>query len=486
MNSSSSRSHAIFTVTLKQTKQNSEGTKTNLGSRFHFVDLAGSERLKRTNAEGERKKEGIAINQGLLALGNVISALSDETRRGGHVPYRDSKLTRMLQDSLGGNSHTLMLACISPSDFYLQESINTLEYASKAGNIKNQVEINQEWGNSGDMYDLKLLQLSNALLQTHLSNSQIEKSALELRIKKLEHSNYELTKDKEKIIDECQNSDQLYEAQIIQYRDDINIASDMIVKLESEKLKFLKSIEEKERQLATQKQITEDTFKVTSEKIKSLEFELQTQKLQFENTIEHIADERLDSAKRDLEIASDKIKTLETAFFQSVEKITILEDLLAAEYANSNIANDMFAQICLLQAVVENQKENDDSYNIKLLDLQKSNQELEKELEGSKLANEEMAKVQVELSEKVASEQAATVRYLEEINLLKAKIGGEIKTLEFQDHDHELVKASDGNNLSAESRPQDGGIEQPSFEIWNESGFEYTHAEEVFIYLTSD
>ncbi|ORZ25619.1 P-loop containing nucleoside triphosphate hydrolase protein, partial [Absidia repens] len=148
MNASSSRSHAIFTITLKQ--QISELDHTNepqkpvkrLVSKFHFVDLAGSERLKRTNALGDRQKEGISINTGLLALGNVISALGDETRRGTHVPYRDSKLTRLLQDSLGGNSHTLMLACISPSSSDYMETLNTLKYANRARNIQNRVEIN--------------------------------------------------------------------------------------------------------------------------------------------------------------------------------------------------------------------------------------------------------------------------------------------------------------------------------------------------------
>ena len=76
-------------------------------AKFNFVDLAGSERLKRTGATGDRAKEGIDINSGLLALGNVISALGDVAKRGSHVPYRDSKLTRILQDSLGGNSKTV-------------------------------------------------------------------------------------------------------------------------------------------------------------------------------------------------------------------------------------------------------------------------------------------------------------------------------------------------------------------------------------------
>lgn len=87
-------------------------------AKFHFVDLAGSERSKKTQATGERFKEGININKGLLALGNVISQLGDGAS-GSYIGYRDSKLTRLLQDSLGGNSMTLMVACVSPAGQYL-------------------------------------------------------------------------------------------------------------------------------------------------------------------------------------------------------------------------------------------------------------------------------------------------------------------------------------------------------------------------------
>ncbi|KAG2467900.1 KI21B protein, partial [Polypterus senegalus] len=115
-----------------------------LTAKFHFVDLAGSERLKRTGATGDRAREGISINCGLLALGNVISALGDQSKRGCHVPYRDSKLTRLLQDSLGGNSRTVMIACVSPSDRDFMETLNTLKYANRARNIKNKVVVNQD------------------------------------------------------------------------------------------------------------------------------------------------------------------------------------------------------------------------------------------------------------------------------------------------------------------------------------------------------
>ncbi|KAI8368231.1 uncharacterized protein BYT42DRAFT_123129 [Radiomyces spectabilis] len=160
MNSVSSRSHAVFSVILKQQRpdDNDENSITSITSKFHFVDLAGSERLKRTNAQGDRAKEGIAINSGLLALGNVISALGDESRRTAHVPYRDSKLTRLLQDSLGGNSQTLMLACVSPADSNFMETLNTLKYANRARNIKNRVTINQDFaGSSIEVNQLRAL-----------------------------------------------------------------------------------------------------------------------------------------------------------------------------------------------------------------------------------------------------------------------------------------------------------------------------------------
>lgn len=150
MNDQSSRSHALFTIFVRRQRllTPSDNVPDNdletLTSKFHFVDLAGSERLKRTQATGERAREGISINCGLLALGNCISALGDKSKRALHVPYRDSKLTRLLQDSLGGNSQTLMIACVSPSDRDFMETLNTLKYANRARNIKNKVKINQD------------------------------------------------------------------------------------------------------------------------------------------------------------------------------------------------------------------------------------------------------------------------------------------------------------------------------------------------------
>jgi hypothetical protein len=136
MNSVSSRSHAIFSVGLKSVHKTETGSKVITQSKFHFVDLAGSERMKKTGASGNRAKEGININGGLLALGNVISALGKVPKMP-HIPYRDSKLTRLLQDSIGGNSFTIFIACVSPAPADMSETQNTLLYANRAKKIKN-------------------------------------------------------------------------------------------------------------------------------------------------------------------------------------------------------------------------------------------------------------------------------------------------------------------------------------------------------------
>ena len=144
MNAESSRSHSIFSVVVEMsTKDLASGKDMIRAGKLNLVDLAGSERQKKTGATGNLLKEGAKINLSLSALGNVISALS-EGSKGKHIPYRDSKLTRLLQDSLGGNTKTLMVAAISPADYNFDETMSTLRYANRAKNIKNKPKINED------------------------------------------------------------------------------------------------------------------------------------------------------------------------------------------------------------------------------------------------------------------------------------------------------------------------------------------------------
>ncbi|XP_035200363.1 kinesin-like protein KIF17 isoform X2 [Oxyura jamaicensis] len=142
MNKDSSRSHSIFTIHMEICTVDERGQDHLRAAKLNLVDLAGSERQSKTGATGERLKEATKINLSLSALGNVISALVDGRCK--HIPYRDSKLTRLLQDSLGGNTKTLMVACLSPADNNYDESLSTLRYANRAKNIKNKPCINED------------------------------------------------------------------------------------------------------------------------------------------------------------------------------------------------------------------------------------------------------------------------------------------------------------------------------------------------------
>ncbi|XP_043300572.1 kinesin-like protein KIF17 isoform X2 [Cervus canadensis] len=142
MNKDSSRSHSIFTISIEIYAVDERGKDHLRAGKLNLVDLAGSERQSKTGATGERLKEATKINLSLSALGNVISALVDGRCR--HIPYRDSKLTRLLQDSLGGNTRTLMVACLSPADNNYDETLSTLRYANRAKNIRNKPRINED------------------------------------------------------------------------------------------------------------------------------------------------------------------------------------------------------------------------------------------------------------------------------------------------------------------------------------------------------
>ncbi|XP_026564325.1 kinesin-like protein KIF3C isoform X2 [Pseudonaja textilis] len=142
MNEYSSRSHAIFVITVECSEAGPDGEDHIRVGKLNLVDLAGSERQSKMGAQGERPKEASKINLSLSALGNVISALVDG--KSTHIPYRDSKLTRLLQDSLGGNAKTIMVATLGPASHSYDESLSTLRFANRAKNIKNKPRVNED------------------------------------------------------------------------------------------------------------------------------------------------------------------------------------------------------------------------------------------------------------------------------------------------------------------------------------------------------
>jgi kinesin family protein 3/17 len=162
MNDESSRSHSVLTLTI-ETLMSIEGRQHVRTARLNLVDLAGSERVAKTGAEGQGFTEGVSINYALMVLGNCISALT--SRGHSHIPYRDSSLTKLLRDSLGGNARTLMIATLGPADYNFSESMSTLRYAENAKKIKNKPKVNM------DPKDALLLQLKE------------EKEALEAQLR---------------------------------------------------------------------------------------------------------------------------------------------------------------------------------------------------------------------------------------------------------------------------------------------------------------
>ncbi|KAL7949090.1 kinesin domain-containing protein [Trichoderma barbatum] len=185
MNDTSSRSHAVFTIMLKQIHHDMETDETTeRSSRIRLVDLAGSERAKSTEATGARLREGSNINKSLATLGRVIAALaSPKQMRSGKrkdvVPYRDSILTWLLKDSLGGNSKTAMIACIAPSDY--DETLSTLRYADQAKRIRTRAKVNQDHISSAER-DAQIAAMAQEIrmLQISVSDSrQREKNAQE-------------------------------------------------------------------------------------------------------------------------------------------------------------------------------------------------------------------------------------------------------------------------------------------------------------------
>ena len=209
INAKSSRSHAVFSINLIQRKNKAAPSMrekrlsmpveaisgaedwVTVDSKLHFVDLAGSERLKNTGASGDRAKEGISINAGLASLGKVISQLSTR-HTGTHISYRDSKLTRLLQDSLGGNAITYMIACVTPAEFHLSETLNTVQYAQRARAIQSKPQIQQTSDEADKQAVIDRLRAEVSFLRDQIRNSERGMSAPQERAERQNEREIEL------------------------------------------------------------------------------------------------------------------------------------------------------------------------------------------------------------------------------------------------------------------------------------------------------
>ena len=215
MNDTSSRSHAVFTIVLKQMQHDfATDSTTERLARIRLVDLAGSERAKATEATGQRLREGSNINKSLTTLGRVIAALADprharvhlagKTRSKDVVPYRDSVLTWLLKDSLGGNSKTAMIACIAPSDY--DETLSTLRYADQAKHIRTRAIVNQDSMSAAerdaqiDAMQATIRELQQQISQANSMANESRQTPLQVQLKQDRVKDDKLDEYQEKVV----------------------------------------------------------------------------------------------------------------------------------------------------------------------------------------------------------------------------------------------------------------------------------------------
>lgn len=299
MNEHSSRSHAIFMITVEMSDLNGAKGQVRVG-KLNLVDLAGSERQAKTGATGDRLKEASKINLSLSALGNVISALVDD--RCQYIPYRDSKLTRLLQDSLGGNSKTLMVANIGPASYNYDESLTTLRYANRAKNIQNQPRINEDPKDALiRQYQEEIERLKTLLVErTHKTHPAGEELSWERQNEYYDREAEELEQQKATILMDKHQS-------------------------EEEKAQELKALEEKRRLVESERKYAMEL----NEKIESMESKL----LQGgKNIIDHTNEQQKALEKRMAEIRERKHQSLQMQ--KRLEEVEESADAIRLSYSN--------------------------------------------------------------------------------------------------------------------------------------------------------
>ncbi|XP_065221800.1 kinesin-like protein KIF3A [Planococcus citri] len=315
MNITSSRSHAIFSITVETSKTGSDGRQRVKAGRLHLVDLAGSERQSKTEATGQRFKEATKINLSLSTLGNVISALVD--RKSSHIPYRNSKLTRILQDSLGGNAKTVMCATISPADYNYDETISTLRYASRAKLIRNTVHVNE------DPKDALLRQFQKEIesLKKQLEDGKEDpdkEDSEETTVPAVKNMDMEKSLDEDKLGEKVKEDPEAL-AHELELKNVQNETEELKRKLESLEKKILVGGENLLEKVETQEQLLEMAAKELEER-KARETHLSEQIKQKES--ERLdAEEKYSSLQEEAAALTKKIKKAQSMLMSTKEEL---------------------------------------------------------------------------------------------------------------------------------------------------------------------
>ncbi len=359
MNAQSSRSHSVFIIKVNSTS--SDGATTN--GRLNLVDLAGSEKVGKTGATGQTLEEAKKINQSLSALGLCINALVEKKK---HIPFRDSKLTRILQESLGGNSKTTMICACSPHSFNIEETVSTLKFGQRAKSIKCEVKVNAI--KSAKELQLMVEKLQHQLNQLRLKNSALLKQIELLRdgkpisdevLKMIESGSDTIAGDlDQKTVDEYDGDD----------NDDDSDGSD--------------DGDDNDNDDDDDKVQKNDVGEVNETAFAELQIKMDELKAEFEDEIAEL-EEELEAALDDNEELSAKVKDLEE------EKLIIEEEIEALLDENELLLsqqndNNSKAQFDLKQLQMEKEE-----LEIELEEVLKELDEKEKELQEEKKAQEE-------------------------------------------------------------------------------------------------
>lgn len=343
MNLESSRSHAIFQLNLTQINQIDGATKR---SKLFLVDLAGSEKVSKTGASGQTLEEAKKINSSLSALGNVINALTDT--KSTHVPYRDSKLTRILQESLGGNSRTSLIINCSPSSSNAQETISTLRFGTRAKKIKNNAHINAEPSGFELMKQIESLKRVNE--EHELRNKELE---LELELWRSGVNRSEnLPAVTEVIVDE-ESAKKLKESDRV-----ITSLTERLTKLTSLLSQSPSFQNDTTQNFPLQKQLEDSNF---INKFLMSDLEDQCNKIvELEMKVDDLEDKLEKSFFRDQELEEQKVLALEQTldkFSEKLEELEVQNNLLKRDVLTTKkISDTRNERIRTLEQMVKDQQ----------------------------------------------------------------------------------------------------------------------------------
>lgn len=344
-NQTSSRSHAVFQIMLCAQDKTRNTDMEVLCGKLSLIDLAGSERGTVTENRGIRLREGAKINTSLLALANCINALGDNAKKGFFVPYRDSKLTRMLKDSLGGNCQTVMIATVGPSAFQYEETVNTLKYANRAKNIKTRVQPNKK------MVYLHISAYKNIIADLR---DEIDRLKTQLRSHQTYRPSIQLTnvKDDEKLQETKEEKQQETKEEIHRQRNCHckSRAKDEEEKkiIESEIVPIYEEIIQLEQSLIElDEQNTLNAIEIRKREAKMYLLDKQSndyaeRELQ-KDTGQSIDDESRNNLNRHMDLHKEQIRILTESTNENLIKRQIMKNQLAENYDNIKIVRNSIA-----------------------------------------------------------------------------------------------------------------------------------------------